>query len=603
MTRPSSPARAVTPPRRRRYLWRLVRANFYDFWLLVRESWLVLVAFALLAAGASIYLTFFYPATAGSPRPADLPESLYETLKLMTLQSGLAFPANDLVGGILFFLTPLLGLALIFQSVLNFGRLLLDKGSRREAWQVSLASAYQNHVIVCGLGRLGLRVVTQLIAAGHEPVVVERDWNSEFVARVLHLRVPVVLGDAREPTVLRQAGVMRARAVVMAINDDMLNVEVALTARALRPDIRVVLRVFNEELDQNLERSLGVNSAFSASALAAPTYAAAAVSRDIDYALMLGNIPLGVGQLTMPAEMSSADLRQLSSSHTPLHVLSHVARDGRHCDPHSQIRAGDQVTLLGRLDDLEAARRRITTLTAGQGATNAPVAEQSKTVIVCGLGKVGYRVVNQLYRLTPRPRIVVVRMGDGRAEFPQHISQLDGVTTVIGDARDIGVLRQAGLDNAYSIAAVTSDDLLNVQIALNARRQRPDVQIVLRTFSDTLAEKLAEMFGIHTTYSTSALAGPTLAAAALAAEVQHAFFADSRVFAVRQLHLDAEHPYTPLTVAAIRERYDTLVLDVRRDDQTLLLPESGFSLQAGDQMTLLAPIDALLTLARAARSR
>jgi hypothetical protein len=102
-----------------------------------------------------------------------LPEALYETLTLMTLQSDLAYPRGDLLGELIFFLTPLLGLALIFQSVLNFGRLLLDKGSRREAWQVALASTYRDHVIVCGLGRVGLRIVTQLHAAGYEAVVIE----------------------------------------------------------------------------------------------------------------------------------------------------------------------------------------------------------------------------------------------------------------------------------------------------------------------------------------------------------------------------------------------------------------------------------------------
>src|SRR6476619_4686938 len=124
---------------RRRYpLWRLIRANFYDFGLL-----------------------------------------LCETLKLLTFQSSLDLPSS-LLGKLLFFLIPLLGLALIFQSVLNFGRLLLDKGSRREAWQVALASTYRDHIIVCGLGRVSLRVVLQLLESGYEPVVIERDWDSEF---------------------------------------------------------------------------------------------------------------------------------------------------------------------------------------------------------------------------------------------------------------------------------------------------------------------------------------------------------------------------------------------------------------------------------------
>jgi hypothetical protein len=105
--------------------------------------------------------------------------ALYETLKLLTFQSGLSLP-DDWLGAALFFLLPLLGLALIVQSVLNFGRLLLDKGGRREAWQVALASTYRNHIIICGLGRVGLRVLTQLLEAGYEVVVVEREWAASL---------------------------------------------------------------------------------------------------------------------------------------------------------------------------------------------------------------------------------------------------------------------------------------------------------------------------------------------------------------------------------------------------------------------------------------
>ncbi|NWG19009.1 MAG: NAD-binding protein [Chloroflexi bacterium] len=598
MTRSSSPARTGAGPVRRRRLLRLVRANLYDLWLLLNESRLVLAGFALLAAGTSVYLALFYPGTPESPRPRGMAEALYETLKLMTLQSGLVFPNHDVPGAILFFLTPLLGLALIFQSVLNFGRLLLDKGSRREAWQVALASTCQDHVIVCGLGRLGLRVATQLIAVGHDVVVIERDWSSEFVPRALSLQIPVVLGDAREVTIMRQAGVLRARAIVAAINDDLLNVEIALTARAIRPGMRVVLRVFNEELDRNLERTLGINSAFSASAIAAPTYAAATVSREIDYALMAGDTPLGVAQIVIQPESRLSGFVRAVEAEARVRVLSHVSQEGRHQPGGllSQFSAGDRVMLIGPLDCIESLRQRnlplskVTFLSAAQ-----PVhpTERFNTVIVCGLGKVGYRVVNQLHRLTPRPRIVVVRLGDGRAEFPQHISQLEGVTTVIGDARNIEVLRQAGLDEAYSVAALTSDDLLNVQIALTARRYRADLHIVLRTFSDALADKLAEMFGIHTTYSTSALAGPTLAAAALADSVSHAFFANDQMFVSDRLQLSAGHPFAGMEVGAIRERYATIVLEVRRGADVTVLPALESRLKPGDVIAVCAPIDAL----------
>lgn len=582
--------------RRNAYIARLVRANVYDLWLLLNESWLVLIAFFLLATLTSSYLAFLYPETPESPRPQGLPEALYETLKLMTLQSDLAFPRGDLFGELIFFLTPLLGLALIFQSVLNFGRLLLDKGSRREAWQVALASTYRDHVIVCGLGRVGLRIVTQLHAAGYEAVVIERDWNSEFVSRVLNLGVPIVLGDAREPNTLRQAGIRHARAVVATINDDLLNVEIALGARAVHPNIRVVLRVFNEELDRNLERTLGSNSAFSVSLVAAPTCAAATVSRDIDYALTIGSYQLGVAQIVVQQESEIAGfVRAVEAAHH-VRIIHRVSQEGRSGLYRSldRLSAGDRITVIGTLERIEAMRQRNVAFSKAaflKPEKPAYPTERYNTVIVCGLGKVGFRVVNQLHSLNPRPRIVVVRLGNDRPEFVRQIGQLEGVVDVIGDARNTEVLCRAGLDEAYSVAALTSDDLQNVQIALAARRYRPDVHVVLRTFSDVLAERLVEIFGIHTTYSTSALAAPTMAASALVGNISQAFSIDGQVVAIDEIDLTDGHPFINRRIDDVRERGSALVLNVQRDGETWFLPDLDLCLASGDHITLLAPIE------------
>jgi Trk K+ transport system NAD-binding subunit len=589
------PARAQ---QRRRYpLWRLIRANLYDLWQLLNESRLVLASFGLVTLISTIYLGFFYPGTPESPRPRGLPEALYETLKLLTLQSGLAFP-GDLPGQVIFFLTPLLGLALIFQSVLNFGRLVLDKGSRREAWQISLASTYRDHVIVCGLGRLGLRIANQLIAAGYEPVVVEKDWQSEFVQRTLADKVPVVLGDAREALTLRRAGVQRARALVAAINDDLLNIEIALTARALRPDLRAILRVFGEELDHNLERNLGPNTAFSASALAAPTFAAAAVSGEVDYVLPVADTLLGVTQLTVqPGSQLSGFARALEEA-AEVRLLHYRTADGRRVPPGPmrQLGGGDQVTLIGSLAENEALRaRNIRDSKYGFLAPSQPQRPTAElnTIIICGLGKVGYRVVRQLHRLNPRPRIVVVRLPDGRPEFLRKISELEGVTIEIGDGRDLEVLLRAGLDRAYSVAALTADDLLNLQIGLAARSHRPDVHIVLRTFSDALAEKLADLVGIRTTYSTSALAAPTLAAAAVLGDIRHAFYVAEQLYSSQRIAVGERHPFAGQSVAEIRERFGALVIGLRREGVGAAIPSLDAQLGAGDEVTVLAPLEVL----------
>lgn len=233
-TRPYVPPRRRGARRQRNSLWRLIRANLFDLASLLRQSAVALVGFVIVVLVSATYLHVRHIG-----RIEDIVAALYQSLKLLILQSDEPFPkSNDRFGQILFFLVPFLGLALIAQSVLNFGRFLFNKGNRRQAWQVALASTYSNHVIVCGLGRVGLRIITRLIDAGYATVVIERDWSAEFVQTAVNLGVPVVAGDAREAAILRQAGLLRSCAIIAGIDGDLVNVEIGLAARALPPGPR-----------------------------------------------------------------------------------------------------------------------------------------------------------------------------------------------------------------------------------------------------------------------------------------------------------------------------------------------------------------------------
>lgn len=612
MNQPRTTTRgSAVRPRRPRYpLGRLLRANLYDFGLLLRESAVPLSGFALLTIVGVVYLRFLYRA---APAPLGFAEAFYETLRLLTFQSELPFPDGDLVGEALFFVMPLLGLALIFQGVLNFGRLLLDKGSRRETWQIALASTYRDHLIVCGLGRVSLRVVSQLAASGFDVVVVERDWESEFVERTLNLKVPVVMGDAREPQTLLRAGLLRAHAVIAATADDLLNVEIALMARSQRATrrgdtLRVILRVFNDELDRNLERTLGPNAAFSASALAAPTYAAATISREIEHVLPFGGTLIGVTRLVVQQDSLISGFAGTIEEQHGIRVLHHRDPAGRTHRTRTmhQLNAGDEITVLGSLDSLEELRaknRPGSRLAFLQPHQLQRPSERIHTVIVCGLGKVGYRVVRQLWQLSPRPRIVVVRGEDTNPQFVARISRLDGITTIVGDAREGEVLRSAGIDQADSVAALTSNDLVNLQIGLAARRARADVHVVLRVFSDVLANRLADLFGIRTAYSTSALAAPTLAAAAAIGDVRHALVVGDQIFGTVRLVVGPGDALDGPTVAEIRERYGLLILGLRRGGQPWPVPALDTALACGDEVAVLGPLPELDRLRAEASAR
>ena len=594
MAQTASPARQSRPTLARQHvsLWRLLRANLYDLSLLVRESSLVLIGFAIIVVLGSIY----FKVTTSLPLRFDV----YEAVKLLLFASTQPLPSN-LPGELLFFIAPLLGLALLTQGVLNFGRLVLDKSSRLEAWQVSLASTYSRHIIVCGLGHVGFRVVSQLLEAGYHVVIIERNWSSEFVSRALSLRVPVVAGDARQPDILKQARVKHARAVVAGVNDDLMNIEIALAARTTCPGIQTILRVFSEELDRNLERSFGLNTAFSTSALAAPTLTAAAVSHQIDYVLTLDHNDdlLGVERLTLhPEDQSPATLTELEVS-WGVRALAHLDGRGKRAQrPDDQLAIGDQLTLIGALPTLEAIREHFIDNSATRPLTERRPRHSAvllDRVIVCGLGKVGYRVVMRLARLTPRPQIVVVHLDD-QLSFAQQISQIEGVTTVIGDACDPKVLQKAGIQNATTVAAVTSNDLVNLQIGLAARRERSSVHLVLRVFSDALANELSSLFNITTTFSTSELAGPTLASAAILPGINQAFFANGQLYAALPLLAQAGDPLSGQTIQALRASQQALVIGLRRKGEAVTLPALDTTIAPGDELTLLGRLDALAGL-------
>jgi Trk K+ transport system NAD-binding subunit len=597
---PVSQRRGTAPRRRQRYTWRqLLRASLYGRLPLLLESLVSLALVALVLLLDVIVLVSSHPES-GPPYTAL--SGLVDALKLLTFQSGV--DQQNGVGPLLYAANVLFALFFIQTLILSarafFNR--LDPQFR----QRGLASACGNHVIVAGLGRLGLRVVTRLVEAGNTVVVVERKWPSEFLQRALEMRVPVVVGDAKDPATLHRAGIQRARAVVAGIDDDLANVEIALAARAIRSDIRVVLRAFNETFDQALDRHFGHGAAFSVSAIAAPTFAAAMITRGVDHVLPVESSLLGVAELTTdqpPKGQPLPTIAEFERLHA-VRVVSHADHAGRnlHLDLTRTVRPGETLSFLSTLRNVETLRASALGSTGTATDAVPPLQLRSAafdTFIVCGHGKVGYRVVRWLRTQQPRPKIVVLHQGHDDTMRSAELDELvrsGAVEEVIGDATSPEALRRAHIDQAYVVASVTSDDLVNVQVGMEARRQRPDIHVVLRVFSDSLAENLPALFGIHTAFSTSNLASATLAAAAELAGVEHAFAVDGRLYAMDASTLAERDTLAGKTVGALRKHYGVVVAGSKRADTLSLLPPDDATLAPRDTIFVVADLRSLTAL-------
>src|SRR5207248_6687953 len=130
-------------------------------------------------------------------------------------------------------------------------------------------------IILCGRGRVGWRVLEYLQAAGL-PVVAVDNVCSPDDPRLTGARL--VQGDCRRRDTLEEAGVRHSGGVLIIISDDLVNITTALMVRSLNPDVRIILRVFNENLIGRLGHAIQNIYPLSTSALVAPLLAVKALT-------------------------------------------------------------------------------------------------------------------------------------------------------------------------------------------------------------------------------------------------------------------------------------------------------------------------------------
>lgn len=142
--------------------------------------------------------------------------------------------------------TVLYTFTLTIQTVVE-GQLREFVGRRRMDKKIS---QMDGHVIVCGWGRVGKAVATELHHAGRQVVVVDIDED-----RVRSIELPTVAGDATDDAVLRAAGIERAFGLIAALDGDAENLFVTLSSRAARPDLFIVARARQDDSVAKLQRA------------------------------------------------------------------------------------------------------------------------------------------------------------------------------------------------------------------------------------------------------------------------------------------------------------------------------------------------------------
>jgi Trk K+ transport system NAD-binding subunit len=255
-------------------------------------------------------------------------------------------------------------LLVAFMADLLLSRRFAHSAGRRRARHL------RNHVIVVGLGSFGIRVVSDLTAAGYDVAVVERDENNRFLSSAADLDVPVIFGDATLPQTLDSAGVDRARAVAVLTQDDMVNIETGIVLREMlgprvmpevvRPDVPLVLRVYDRALGAAVAQRFGFENVRSTVELAAPWFIGAAMGLQVLGTFSVGQRSFMVGGMHVAAgsELDGLKMFEMSTQTRVIAITRQDAPVALHPRRDAWLRGGDTVYLVGPYRELLATLRK-----------------------------------------------------------------------------------------------------------------------------------------------------------------------------------------------------------------------------------------------------
>lgn len=221
----------------------------------------------------------------------------------------------------------------------------------------------RDHVVVIGLGSIGVRVVTDLTAAGYDVVVIEEDENNRFLSTVAELDVPVIFGDSAMRQTLESARVDRARGVAVVSQDDMENIETGIVLlEILGPDTKVpiVMRVQGRALSNAVNRRFGFENVRSIVDLAAPWFIGAAMGLQVLGTFWVGQRSFMMGAMLVAAGSELDGLRMADMS-TQTRVIAITRPEGPvSLRPRrdARLKAGDTAYLIGPYRELIATLRK-----------------------------------------------------------------------------------------------------------------------------------------------------------------------------------------------------------------------------------------------------
>ena len=354
-------ARSTSAPRNRVAPWvRLARRTTTLVEERNRALTISLAALLALLVIATVIVRLSFALPGGRGHLSTLSSAYFVVETVATVGYGdFSFAAQSAWMVVFAIVLIILGVAIVSIAFALFTNILVTSRIERSLGR-SEVTGMTDHIVVIGLGAVGISVVRGLVLEGQRVVVIERDEKNRYLDQARALGVPIVVADATQSQTHHMVHLGDATAVAVLTSDDLTNIETGLAIRETLGDrweeVPVALRVFDRELARLMERNFGFRHVRSTSAIASPWFVGAALGLEVISTFYVDHEPFLVGKVAIAPEggLVGLAMKELSSRTRVIALVRATAHDHLEHPPRRGTRfaTGDEAFLLGPYEEI-----------------------------------------------------------------------------------------------------------------------------------------------------------------------------------------------------------------------------------------------------------
>lgn len=442
------------------------------------------------------------------------------------------------------------------------------------------------NIIIAGDGEVGVHLAKSLTELDYNITVV--DPHSELLKRLeTETDLMTITGDSTSPQVLKDANVENCDLFLSVLHDESINLVTCILAKKLKAK-KTVARVTNAELltpkHREMFRDLGVDEMVCPERIAAKE-----ITNLLNNTVATEFFDFSGGLLTMYVIRLEAEspvvnhtVKELTQIHNDLQArVVALLRNGRTIIPHSDtvLQQGDLTYIIGRANQLENINR-----VSGKQAVSI------KKVMIAGGGRIGRFAASTLQ---DRMRITLIEEDRKRAE--ELSAMLDDTLIINGDATDIELLKEEGLQNVDAFIGVTNSSETNVLTCLHAKRL--GVKRTIALVENTGFIDISQDIGIDTIINKKLITASYIARFIVKGDAVSSKWLSGTNAEVIEFMVGKWAPATRKPLGQLDMPEGATVGGVIRGRETLL-PNRELQLKQGDKVVVFTLPKAMATVAR-----